>query len=109
MKQMAKKNLLFEFVMGRNNILTGLVAKQIQWNWPQYHDEQHLVFILEGLHTEMAALSDSGWTRSLVEANIASPGVVNSFVKGSSVKTTWRAHQVTPAALYSFLTQAYDE
>lgn len=92
---MAKKNLLLEFVMGRNNMLTGLVAKQIQWNWPQYHDEQHLVFILGGLHTDMLALSvlgnwlgDSGWTRSLVEANIASPGVVNSFVKGSSVRRT---------------------
>lgn len=92
---MAKKNLLFEFVMGRNNMLTGLVAKQIQWNWPHYHDEQHLVFILGGLHTDMLALSvlgnwlgDSGWTRSLVEANIASPGVVNSFVKGSSVRRT---------------------
>lgn len=75
------------------------VAKQIQWNWPESHDEQHFVFILGGLHIEMATLSvlgnwleDSGWTSALVQANIASPGVVNSFVKGSNVKRTRRAH-----------------
>lgn len=75
------------------------VAKQIQWNWPESHDEQHVVFILGGLHIEMATLSvlgnwleDSGWTSALVQANIASPGVVNSFVKGSNVKRTRRAH-----------------
>ena len=54
-------------------------------------------------------LEDSGWTSALVQANIASPGVVNSFVKGSNVKRTRRAHQVTAAALYSLLTQAYDD
>ena len=36
------------------------------------------------------------------------PGVVNSFVKGSNVKRTRRAHHVTAAALYSLLIQAYD-
>jgi len=92
------------------------VAKQIQWNWAESHGEQHFVFILEGLHIEMAALSilgnwleDSGWTSALVQANIASPGVVNSFAKGSYVKPTRTAHQVSAAALYSLLTQAYDE
>lgn len=92
------------------------VAKQIQWNWPESHGEQHVVFILGGLHIEMAALSiletwleDSGWTSTLVQANIASPRVVNSFVKGSNVKRTQHAHQVTAAVLHSLLTQTYDE
>ena len=92
------------------------VAKKIQWNWPESHGEQHFVFILGGLHIEMAALSvlgdwleDSGWTSALIQVNIASPGVVNSFLKGSNVKRTRRAHQVTAASLYSLLTQAYDQ
>ena len=54
-------------------------------------------------------LEDSRWTSPLVQANIASPGQVDSFVKGSNVKRTRRAHQVTEAALYSLLRQAYDE
>ena len=54
-------------------------------------------------------LEDSGWTSAFVQANIASPGIVNSFVKGSNVKRTRGAHQVTAAALHSLLTQAYDE
>ena len=36
------------------------VAKQIQWNWPESHGEQHFVFILGGLLIEMAALSVLG-------------------------------------------------
>ena len=51
------------------------VAKKIQWNWPESHGEQHFVFILGGLHIEMAALSvlgdwleDSGWTSAFIQA-----------------------------------------
>ena len=54
-------------------------------------------------------LEDSGLTSALIQANIASPGVVNSFLKGSNVKRTRCAHQVTAASLYSLLTQAYDQ
>lgn len=54
-------------------------------------------------------LEDSRWSSALMQANIVSPGVVNSFLKSSNVKRTWRADQVTAAALYSLLRQAYDE
>jgi hypothetical protein len=49
---------------------------------------EHFVIAPGGLHIEMAALQilgdwleDSGWTSSMAEANIASSGMVNSFIK----------------------------
>ena len=42
------------------------VAKKIHWNWPQSHGEQRFVFILGGLHIEMASLSVLGdWLEAL--------------------------------------------
>ena len=53
------------------------VAKQIQWNWPETHGEEHFVLMLGGLHIEMATLSvladwleDSRWINALVETNM---------------------------------------
>lgn len=90
------------------------VAKQIQWNWPDTHGEQQFVIIPGGLHIEMATLSflgdlleDSGWTSALVQANIASPGVANAFLKGSNVKRARHAHEVTASALFCLLNKAF--
>ena len=76
------------------------IAKQIQWNWPDTHGEQKFVILMGGLHIEMAVLSvlgdwlaDSGWVGALVEAEIASAGVADSFLKGSNVKRTRNAHR----------------
>eukprot|EP00745_Piridium_sociabile_P003240 TRINITY_DN11945_c0_g1_i1.p1 TRINITY_DN11945_c0_g1~~TRINITY_DN11945_c0_g1_i1.p1 ORF type:complete len:368 (-),score=62.14 TRINITY_DN11945_c0_g1_i1:49-1152(-) len=90
------------------------IAKQIQWKWPDSHGEKQFVVMLGGLHTEMAFLKalgnllrDSGWTDTLVEANIASTGTADSFINASHVTKTRRAHQFSACALYSLITKAY--
>jgi len=91
------------------------VAKQTQLNWPETHAEEHFVLMLGDLHIEMATLSvlggwleDSGWINALVEANIASAGLENSFLKASHVKRTKHAHHVTASTLYTLLQNAYN-
>ena len=52
-------------------------------------------------------LEDSGWTGACVQANVASPGTADSFVKASHITKTRHAHQVTSASLYVLLQNAY--
>ena len=92
------------------------VAKQIQWNWPETHGEDHFFVMFSGLHIEMTALKTlgdllegSGWTGALTQAEIATPGTADSFLKASHVTRTRRAHQVTASALYLLLQKAYTE
>ena len=65
-----------------------------------------------GLHIEMAALKavskwleGSGWAQALVQAEIVTAGMADSFHKASHVR---RAHQITSAALYILQHRAYD-
>ena len=67
-----------------------------------------------GLHIEMAFLKaiggwleESGWTAALTEANVASAGTADSFLKAASVARTRRAHQITASRLYVLLTKSY--
>lgn len=90
------------------------LAKQIQWAWPDIYGEDHFVIMFGGLHIEMVILKllgdwleDSGWTNILIQADIASPGTANSFIKGSHVTKTRHAHQLTAASLYILLQEAY--
>ena len=93
------------------------IAKQIQWQWPETFGEDKFIFILGGLHIEMAAfkaignlLKESGWTAVLTEAGIASSGTAESFLAASSAITKTRfAHQVTACVLYKLLQCAYDQ
>ena len=92
------------------------LAKQIQWNWPATHGEQQFVVMFGGLHIEMAALKTLGdllegseWAGVLVQANIATPGTADSFLKFSHVTRTRRAHQVTAGSLYLSLERVYTE
>ena len=92
------------------------VAKQIQWTWPATHGEDHFVVMFGGLHIEMAApkvlgdlLEGSGWTGALTQADVASPGTADSFLKASHVTRTRRAHQITASGLYLLLQKAYAE
>ena len=57
------------------------VSKQIQWNWPDKYGDDKFVMVFGDLHIEMAALwsrgallQNSGWTRTLAEAGVASSG-----------------------------------
>ncbi|KAK3753824.1 hypothetical protein QZH41_005372 [Actinostola sp. cb2023] len=67
-----------------------------------------------GLHIEMAFLKaiggwleDSGWVAAIVDANVASSGTAESFIKATSVTRSRRAHQVTASSLYILLNKAY--
>ena len=92
------------------------LAKQIQWTSPTTHGEIHLVVMFGGLHIEMAALKmlgnlleGSGWTGALVQANVASSGTADLFLKVSHVTRTRQIHQVTAGSLYLCLQMAYTE
>jgi hypothetical protein len=92
------------------------IAKTIQWTWPESYGEDKFVVVLGGLHTEMVVLKclgdwleKSGWTEVLVEANIATAGVADSYLKASHVTRTRRAHQVTACALYILQHKVYAE
>ena len=71
------------------------VANQIQWNFPEKYGERQFVIMFGGLHIEMAFLKaiggwleGSGWTATLTEANVASAGTADSFLKATSVTCT---------------------
>ena len=60
------------------------------------------VVMLGCLHIKMTLLkyigdllNRSGWTSAISQANIATSGTAESFLKASDVKKTARAHQVT--------------
>ena len=91
------------------------LAKPVQWNWPDEYGEDRYVVMFGGLHIEMAAmktlgdwLGGSGWVQALVQADIVSPGIANSFLKVTHVARTRRDHQVTAAALYILRHHVYD-
>lgn len=92
------------------------LAKQIQWKLVNSHREDKFVVMFGRLHIEMTAfkvlgkwLDGSGWTEILTNAEIASQGVVDSFITCSHVTRTRRAHQVTAASLYILQRIAYAE
>ena len=71
------------------------IAKTVQWKWPDTHGEAKFVIMLGGLHLEMALwntlgdlLDGTGWTTALAEADIASSGVADSFLKASHLTRT---------------------
>ena len=90
------------------------VAKQIQWNFPEKYGERQFVIMFGGLHIEMAFLKaiggwleGSGWTAALTEANVASAGTADSFLKATNVTRKRRAHQIRASTLYVLLTKSY--
>ena len=78
------------------------LAKFVQWKWPEMHGEDKFIAMFGGLHIEMAVwktfgdyLQESGWTRVLVQAGVATAGTADSFLKVSHLLCTRHAHQVT--------------
>ena len=83
------------------------IAKQIQWMWPEEYEEESFVMMLGCLHIKMALLKacgdlldGSGWTSAIMQAQIATAGTSNSFLKAVHGKKADRAHQITACALY---------
>ena len=90
------------------------LAKLVQWKWPTTHGEDKHVVMLGGLHIEMAMwntfgdyLEGSGWTNALTQANIASCGTADSFLKASHLTRTRHGHQVSLLALYTLQDEAF--
>ena len=54
-------------------------------------------------------MKGSGWTSALVQADIASTGTADSFIKVSHVTKTRHAHQIMATCIHALLKQAYDE
>ena len=78
------------------------------------HGEDKCFVILGGLHIEMATLralviwlQDSGWVPALVQAEIATPGTAESFIKVAHVTKTRHVHQITAASLSILKHKAY--
>ena len=90
------------------------LAKFVQWKWPDTYGEQKYVVMLGGLHTEMAlwntlgdVLENSGWTTALTEAEVATSGIVSSFLKAAHLTRTRHAHQITLLALKKLQHEAF--
>ncbi|KAJ8395934.1 hypothetical protein AAFF_G00026420 [Aldrovandia affinis] len=56
----------------------------------------------------LVVVQGSGWVQALVQAEIATAGTADSFLRASHVLRTRRAHQVTAAALYILQHRAYN-
>ncbi|KAK0055322.1 hypothetical protein Bpfe_015336 [Biomphalaria pfeifferi] len=89
------------------------IAKQIQWKCPEFYRENKIALLLGGLHIGMSflktvgtLLKDSEWVEALVNAKVDTSGCAESFLNGSHVTRTRRAHQLTACALF-MLKHAY--
>ena len=96
------------------NQLLFALAKFVQWKWPDTYGEKVHVVMLGGLHTEMALwntlgdmLEGSGWTEARTEAEVASSGLAESFLKASHLTRTRHAHQVSLLALQNLQREAF--
>ena len=90
------------------------LAKLVQWKWPATHGEDKHVVMMDGLHIEMAMwttigdyLEASGWTTALTQANVASSGTADSFLRASHLTRTRHGHQVSVLALSKLQEEAF--
>ncbi len=70
--------------------------------------------MIGGLHTEMAlwntlgdVLESSGWTTALTEAEVASFGTADSYLKAAHLTRTRHAHQITLLTLHNLQREAF--
>ena len=90
------------------------IAKQIQWSWPSIYGEEKYVFLMGGLHIEMALLNvlgdwleGSGWAAIMASANVTTEGRADVLQSGSHTSRAQWAHQVSAAALFCLQSQAF--
>ena len=68
-----------------------LIAKKIQWNYPQIFGEEQFVVFLGGMQVEMMAsrllgnwqLDSSGWTTAIINSGVAAGGTADSLLAES--------------------------
>ena len=78
------------------------------------YGEHKMTIMLGGLHVENALcysvgdlLAFSGWTEALTDADVATSGTADSFLKASHITRTRHAHQVTALALSKLQQNAF--
>ena len=88
------------------------IAKRIQWLLPNDYDHRKVVLMLGALHIEMVMLGclgdlleDSGWTVTLSNSGIISPGN-DALLTGHDAKYM---HQVAALALNQLMVSSYDK
>ena len=93
-----------------------LIAKKIQWNYPQILGEELFVVFLGGMHIEMTAfrllgnwLDSSGWTTAIINSGVAAGETADSLLAVSHLGKTKYAHEVTAAVLFVLMNRAYQE
>ena len=89
------------------------IMKKLQWG---HEYLKGMVIILGGFHTEKHSakaigdiLQGSGWTESLAEAGIASPGTADGILNAVYVTKARYAHQVTFVTLQMLLHEAHQQ
>ena len=87
----------------------------VQWQNAKYN-EQKVVVLLGGLHTELCAwsllgkmLDQSGWGEALVEANVTSSGRLQTILNASHLKRTRFAHEVSVLVFSLLKREAFTE
>ena len=83
-----------------------VLGKHYQWANSQKYGEDKFIWLLGGLHSEMAAwsmvgrfLTNSGWTGIISESDVATGGTSESLLQTTSLMKTRHAHTVTLMAL----------
>jgi hypothetical protein len=77
----------------------------------QFTDVQPLVLVVQDLSPPplVGQLNKSGWTTVMANADVATPGVVDSFTSAKHITRTRRAHQITSSSLYVLQHRAYEK
>ena len=93
-----------------------ILAKKLQWTYPELVGEDKLLLLPGGLHIEKlwwetigSLLEGSGWTTLLSNADIATPGRAQSYLMGSHIYRSRYMHQVTAIALNTLMHRSYQE
>ena len=92
------------------------LTKKLQWKFSQTElGEDSFLVILGPMHTEKMLwsvsgdwLDCSGWTTALTNSGISTSGKANSFIGVHHICRTRYMHQVSVAALYSLMKNAYN-
>ena len=92
-----------------------ILAKQLQWSFPDTLGEIKLVLMMGALHIEDKMyqmigklLRDSGWSYILSQAQVLTPSRAQSDFYEHHIAHTRYAHQVSIMGLYLLRQKAYD-
>ena len=91
------------------------LAKKLQWRYPDSeYGENHFLVTLGAMHTEKMLwgvsgdwLDGSGWVTAITNSGISTSGKANAFIGVHHICRTRYMHQVSVAAIYKLLSDAF--